>query len=264
MTSVTNSLLFLTESYSRENVMLFQYLQKKPLTVGDLYYELSEWHGWDDALQEIGHSAEELSALAAEDNMDTVWEICHKLESWFDQNESAKNDAAMFLMRDYPDNAPTWAHLSLNGSRLLPSQTWLVHWTDDALDISAGGFTHGTDDPTRLGLTLYRNKESKKFGGYNFAFRANSRYASNPDRRYGSEVVIFQSSGVDCFHGGDDEDQVIFWGQSITSRPIAISHHTDDDKWEVLGKKGRVVAFDTVEECFKWVIQHSSSYRSSL
>lgn len=208
-----------------------------------------------EVLDEVGVSEKQLEQ--ALDNGD--FELFYKIDEFFQNNPSIKEEAASHLIQHYPHEAPSWAHLSLNVKRLLPPDTWLVHWCKDAVSIAREGFTRGVMDVANLGLTTYRS--DKQFGGYNFAFHVSD--AENPDRKYGDECVIFQSSGVECYHEGDDEDQVIFWGKDITTRPVAIVEGSDG--WEVLGKNAEtLVRLREPTDCFDWVIKHRDRYRKPL
>lgn len=255
----------LEETYSQENGQLFRYFSKKPFSTSDLWDTLAyAWDGFDQALEDIGSSLSELNKLRDNDQYEEIYAICYRLDDWFDKNPTEKMDAAEAVVQAEPAEAPSWAYLDLNVKRLLPASTWLVHWTDDARSIAAKGFKHGLSDVTRLGLTKHFNDSAKKFGGYNFAFKASDVEDSSS---YGSELVVFQSSGVECYHSGDEEDQVVFWGGSITSKPVAIvsDPDADDGKFVVLGANGEPVArLSGAVAAVKWVIAHGDRHRRSL
>jgi len=255
----------LQETYSNENQRLLQYLLQKPFDLSNCWEELADcWSGFESAAEQAGTSYDELYQLQLNDEQEKAWELCYKIDAWLDKNPDVKEQAGEAMASGMPTQAPTWAFLTLNRKSLLPPATWLVHWTNDAVSISREGFTHGVHDITVLGLTTYRSKASKAFGGYNFAFLATDSDAENDDRKYGSECVIFQSSGVECYHAGDEEDQIIFWGSSITTKPIAIVEG-DEGKMVVLKADGSpAVAFDDVSDCFRWVIQNGRQYSKVL
>ncbi len=257
----------LEETYSQENSYLLAYLRKQPFESAHLYAELAVyWDDWASSLEALGSSEEEFNALLDADDMDAAWGICHRLDEWMDANPILKDGAAMALMQHVPGDAPTWAHLDLNVKRLLPATTWMVHWSDHADAIAADGFTRGVFDLTKLGLTTYA-RNSIRGPGYNFAFDLNSREAENPALKYGSECVVFQSSGVECSHAGDDEDQCIFWGPGITTKPILVNRDRDTDveKWCVRGANGvSLVRFEEIDDCFTWIKAHGSRYRKKL
>lgn len=238
-----------------ENHRLLEYLRKEPFNVSDLWRELADtWDGWNDALEAIGSSSEEVEDLANADNMEAVWDICRKLEKWFSSHGDEKQEAAVDMCAQYPELAPTWAHLTLSRNTLLPSGTWLVHFTDFAEEIVENGFRVGIDDVSRLGLTTFLRKSGP---GYDFAFLADDRAALS-GTRYGKDCVLFQSSGVYVHHTADEEHQVIFWGPSITTEPVMIAH--TDDGWEVHDRDGRRVEaasnLTKLSACITWVKQN--------
>lgn len=257
----------LEETYNRENSYLLAYLRKRPFESSDLHYELAaDWYGWEEALEELGTSAEAFQALLDADNHEEAYQICYRLDAWFDANPAQKESAAQALMQHSPGDAPTWAHLDLNVKRLLPATTWMVHWSNNAAAIAAEGFTRGVFDLTRLGLTTY-SRGSIRGPGYNFAFQLDDPDATNPELKYGKEAVVFQSSGVEASHGGDDEDQCIFWGPGITTKPVLVNRDEGDmdSKWCVRGANGvPLVRFEDVGSCFDWIKAYSGQYRKKL
>jgi len=257
----------LEETYHQENVRLLQYLKDQPFESSDLQDELSScWAGWDVALEEVGSSTDEFEALVDHGHDDEARDICYRIDDWFDAHPDQKEDAAEALMQHRPHEAPTWAHMSLNSDRLLPPSTWMVHWSDKAWEVARHGFTRGVSDITQLGLTTYRRNRIRG-EGYNFAFKVDSRCARNRGRKYGSSCVVFQSSGVDCYHGGDEEDQCVFWGPGVTTKPVLITEEGDgfDAKWCVHGTDGRIlVRFEDVESCFSWIKSHRDQYRRQM
>jgi hypothetical protein len=104
----------------------------------------------------------------------------------------------------------------------------------------------------------------KKYGGYNFAFLVDSRYAMNAsDGKYGKNAILFQHAGELIYHYGDDEDQVVFWGPSVDPRGLIMLDHTDDG-WTVLARDERVLYKGEFEACVEWVQQNHFQYRRLL
>ncbi len=122
---------------------------------------------------------------------------------------------------------PVYEHMEY--SRLV-RPTWLVHFTDDPDDIAENGFKYGWDGTEGLGLTTHFTDNVRKRGpGYNFAFVVGSRDARNAasgyfdaDPKYGKHAVVFWVGGVEAYHYGDEESQVIFWGRRILSRTVRL------------------------------------------
>jgi hypothetical protein len=173
-------------------------------------------------------------------------------------------------MRNDPADAASTEFLSLQHNRLLPRQTWLVHFTDDPNAIAEQGFAMGTFDMTRLGLTTYTQNSAKE-RGYNFAFIADGRHANwaASEGKYGKHAVMFQNSGVHTWHSADEEDQIIFWGADVKPSDIVVlKHHRDD--WYVQshdqrhGYTDRSLFAGDFEKCVAWVITNFQQYHRAL
>ena len=164
------------------------------------------------------------------------------------------------------------------GSPELIKKQWLVHLTDYASDIWEDGFTHGSEEIDKLGLTTYNTHDSKKYGGYNFAYTTYhfDKYGKNGSHdhsfRYGDEAILFRSSGVEAYHYGDEEYQVMFWGEHasdiIWMEYGQIEHGDNDgeDCWfiesRVTGE--RLVEKEEVSDLVTWVEKNYDQYRRHL
>lgn len=213
-------------------------------------------------LEQLNITEKEAESLLHDDH---VWEkLCYPADQVIEADATLKQDYAEFMAQHYPNEAPTWSMLTTDNTGLVAPSTWLMHWTDDPISIARKGFTSGEFDVSLLGLTTYRKKSGP---GYNFAFRADSRYAKNYERKYGAEFVVFQSSGVECWHAGDEEDQVIFWGPSITTRPVPVVEQRDGNpKFAVYSLKADRALFqhDDPLRCIAWTIQNYRQYSKLL
>jgi hypothetical protein len=180
-----------------------------------------------------------------------------------------KEDVLNKIMSDDPADAPTTAHMSFN--KQMKRNTWLVHFSDNARQIWYEGFKYGVDRMDKLGLTTYLNNKEKEEGGYNFAFEANSRYASNAARnhKYGRDAVIFQSAGINCEHYGDEEDQVVFWGEDVDWHSIIYIRYEDGD-WCLISRRDLrngndvLLRSENFESIVKWVAKNHQQYRKYL
>lgn len=282
----------ISELYTRNNQNLLKHIEGKEIDIYGRWWEFSQWAGDQDhvldALSSIsGNSIE--SASDCNDELDPG--IFYKLPTDI-QNEfidEFRDNISDEMLQNDPTEAPTWAYLrtiparSTNKSKLLPRSTWMVHFTNDAYSIGRKGFQKGVDDMDRLGLTKYAEEDTKANGGYNFAFTAknkrNIEWAAS-EERYGKELVMFQNSGVECYHNGDEEDQVIFWGEDVDPRDIVVIERgrveTDqlwtDEAWCVkahpLNKRNikhdshaGVFCTEDVYEAIEWVIKNWNQYR---
>jgi len=174
-----------------------------------------------------------------------------KLYEWTDSAPQARIDEFEAHVKDTPHfdggpARPVYEHMSFNR---LVKPTWLVHFTDDPLDIAENGFKYGWDSTEGLGLTTHFTDTARKRGaGYNFAFVLGSRDARNASSghrvdgpKYGRHAVVFWAGGVEAYHYGDEENQVIFWGPEVAPDRIFAVWNGGDDGWHVQDASGRVV-----------------------
>lgn len=155
---------------------------------------------------------------------------------------------------------------------------WLIHLTDYAKDIWNNGFTYGTYDISQLGLTTYISQDSKKYGGYNFAYtvedflRYGRRSESGQRFRYGQEVIMFRCSGVRAYHSGDEEEQTIFWGKYATDiiwleeGEYESGDKEGEDCWFIESRKTdqRIVEKDELDDLIHWVQKNYDQYRKHI
>lgn len=263
----------LSEKYSEDNSALHRYLRG-----GEKFDHYSQWHlvcEWiekeglfDEVSEIVGEPIEEVDYLEEFDP--TIYDKFP--DEWKPEIEEYVND---WLINHAPEELPTHHYLSSQDKRLLPAQTWLVHFSDDAAAIAEQGFTVGMYDMSKLGLTTrYSNKSSEKsMGGYNFAFIANGRYAKwAANGKYGRHCVMFQNSGVRAFHSSDEEEQIIFAGKDVDPQMIILLRNTGDG-WAIVARNptrrdgmqnGGYLFVSDFEACVKWITAHYQTYRKKL
>ena len=163
------------------------------------------------------------------------------------------------------EDLPSWWYF--RDAKLLTNQ-WLIHLTDYASDIYKDGFVYGNSDMTNLGLTTFHKKDTKKSGGYNFAYTIPDfiKYGRRSRRRehgfrYGQSVILFRASGVKAWHIGDEEYQVIFDGKSAHDI-IYLQYDKNDDKWFIESRLSHkiLVKKDKIEDIINWVSLHYQKY----
>ena len=129
----------------------------------------------------------------------------------------------------------------------LVKNKWLVHFSDNAYNIAKEGFMYGTQELDRLAYSGCGDIYNKYGKGYDFAYEAESatdvfqcldRHFNTP--KYGSEMVLFMASGVEVWHDGDEERQVIFYGPSAKNiiyirKDVAngSEYYGDSEVWQV-------------------------------
>ena len=254
------------EKYTNDNSYLYKYLKNKEFDPYAFWFDIREWLEENDYLEKIGELLGK-EIVSADDLEDFEPEIFYKLPK--DIQERCANDVIEKIFSIDPVEAPTWAHMHLNG-KLLPRNTWLVHFTDKPYDIQKEGFKYGIDQMDRLGLTTWLKDTLKKYGGYNFAFKALSREAKfcSSKSKYGKHAVLFQNSGVQAYHNGDEENQIIFWGADVNPKDIIVLYNDYGDwivKSRVVTKRGDYNLFrGTFEQCVTWIIKNYQQYRKYL
>lgn len=168
-------------------------------------------------------------------------------------------------LRIPPSEYPAWTYF--DGAPVLIKNQWLIHFTDKATDISLNGFKYGVDDMTRLGLTCHINEFDKRFGGYNFAYLLSDyiKYANNRGNgyKYGKEAVLFNASGLKVWHIGDEEPQVIFYGN--TAKNIIPITGGDTETWGIRNANGRFIyENDDLPMVVNWLVKNYAQYRKSF
>jgi hypothetical protein len=172
--------------------------------------------------------------------------------------------------------APLWVHFSSSGK--VVKNTWLAHATkeDGFYGIQNTGFSIGVDQIEYLGLStnIFNSSIDKKYGGYNFAVHADHTSAVKQVlKNYGDRehLVLFRASGVELFHYGDNESQVIFLGKTAKDFVFLRWHETDDgfeDRWHIdnISKKSNAhfPAFEEIEDMITWVENNYTQYRKHL
>ena len=157
---------------------------------------------------------------------------------------------------------------------------WLVHFSDNAYHIAKDGFMYGTQDLDRLAYSGCGDIHNKYGKGYDFAYEAESasdvfqcldRHFDTP--KYGSEMVLFMASGVEVWHDGDEERQVIFYGPSAKNiiyirKEIAngSEYYGDSEVWQVCDVHNNRVLYETsdLDEVISWAINNYAQYRRRI
>ena len=153
---------------------------------------------------------------------------------------------------------------------------WLIHFTQASEDIRKEGFTKGVysdwDYRNMLLATLFLRNGYEEEEGYNFAYSLKGNdylnTASNLDNYYyGKECVIFQASGVEVYHHGDKDKQVIFWGPSAKN---IISIKQENGCWYIKSiKTNRKLIINknqdlSLKKVVEWCLKNIQQYRKQL
>jgi len=241
------------ETYTDQNVHLNRYLASTEFDGYSFWYISDEWASRNDE-EEI---EEALGEPLDSEEPEQYEKLTPELKSDFEEFVTS------YLERHSPAELPSSHYFSF--SKMIKRQTWLVHFSDNADQVVSSGFTHGIYDVDRLGLTTYFSHDSKKYGGYNFAFEAGSRDSRIAASRgkYGRDFVIFQNAGVKAYHSSDEEDQVIFWGPDVDKRNLILVRKIDGD-FHVVSRKGETLMKGDFEPVVEWVMKHHRQYSRQL
>ena len=150
---------------------------------------------------------------------------------------------------------PSWMFMDFN--RIVKNE-WCIHFGADSDSIAKEGFTGGTPEIEHL---AYTNAGShKSHAGYDFAFLIDDK--SVDYNEYGDEAVIFRTSGIEIYHYGDNQNQVVFWGPNVKS---FIPIHQEDGDWVVYGQNGQVlVRCGRPSEIAIWATENLPQYRKQI
>lgn len=179
--------------------------------------------------------------------------------------EKIKNNNLPIPDADYP----AWSFF--NTTPELIKNQWLIHFTKDAYGIAEDGFKYGVDDMSKLGLTTHLSEFDKIYGGYNFAYTLgdfekygrSSGWHGVSKYKYGNEAVVFNASGIKVWHYGDEEPQVIFYGN--TAKNIIPIRYEGDDGFYIKSKKGRVLyKNEKLPKVVDWIKNNYQQYRKNF
>ncbi len=167
------------------------------------------------------------------------------------------------------------------------SNQWVVHATPEVDEISQRGFIYGS--PTVFGMGLTRGKIKGFFGdeqipqhirelkkpGYNFGFRPKDiteRIIQKYSKGRPSLVIFPLDRGIEVYHKGDGENQVIFWGPAVNPADIIslgmFGKHgtTKESRWYATQSREKPIGENqgNLREAIERVTQNPEFYRSLL
>ena len=101
----------------------------------------------------------------------------------------------------------------------VPEDMWLVHFTNYTDSIIKNGFTKGTPDFLKLGMSWGISSSQP---GYNYGLTVDDaveKYGSieKASKHWGGKPVYFKAPAIKNYHFGDDVEQVLFWGPDAHS-----------------------------------------------
>lgn len=151
---------------------------------------------------------------------------------------------------------PSWLYMEFN--RVVKNE-WCIHFGNDSESIARKGFTKGTEEIECLAFTTAVRE--KRGPGYDFAFPLGEKDIDH--NYYGNEAVIFQTSGVEIYHNGDSQNQVVFWGPNAKNFiPIKYDEHVGE--WCIYGMNNQVLKSGRPSEILEWVLTNLPQYRKQI
>lgn len=256
---------YIYEAYSNENSSLLNYAKdwgNSQRNMEELRYLFRDWMQYEHP---------EVEDLDYMDDLDFS-ELKDRYGEYFPEFEKKLEGG---LYRNEPEiYASSSRSMDLRRHQLLPNDTWLIHFSDNASYIAQEGFTIGATDVSRLGITKSSDYEPEE-NGYNFAFLADGKEAPFVGRKgkYGRDAVMFRNTGVHVYHYGDEENQVIFYGPDV--KEFVLIKKVDGD-FKVVGNdnySAKDYLFDSslthkkedsLTQCIKWVETNWQQYKNVL
>lgn len=203
-------------------------------------------------------------------NQNEDWEIVEEFKSKFPEEFKDFLDWSYGqLSKNVINPLPTWYVMQYEN---IVKNQWLIHFSNYSEQIWLDQtFKFGISDLEKLGYTTAYTQESKKHGGFNFAYdiKDYAKYGRGSYRsgtwKYGDEAVLFKASGVKAHHYGDEEPQVIFIGN--TAKDIVyLQHINEESEWGVINSKKEKIIYraQTLPDVVGWVISNFNQYKRVL
>lgn len=240
--------------HSSQGNLISKYLSSSKHSVEDVWHHFLSWQRSGEIVDSIGL---DLNDLEDEHSYEDV----ERIDAYLDGRPDLWDEFHNYVMSRSPEDAPTLSYVDYR--RKLPRDTWLVHFSDRASEISEHGFKLGEPNPAKLGLTRSR---IPSMPGFNFAFVAGSRDSIAAARRgkYGSDAVMFMSPAQLVYHFGDEEHQAIFDGESVRAKDIVLVTRDNDGGWVVNSKRSGLrdpFRSDDFGKAQAWVMSNWEQYK---
>lgn len=161
-----------------------------------------------------------------------------------------------------PENALEFIREIKNG--------WLIHFSKAAYDIVNRGYRYGIESIEDVAYSNLVSRMEKAFkNGYMYAYSIDN--IPDDATKFGKHAVLFQGNGIEVYHRGDDEAQVICHNQGIKNC-IYIENNKEymigdcDDEWCIRSLVTGEVLFsdDNIENVIQWAISNFAQYRKHL
>lgn len=214
---------------------LINYFKSKPLNfdLATARYELSKFIEQPEIYDALFDATGDIIDLdAVFENSEFAQQIYNML-SGKDQKKFYNNFVNM--KSDNPVSEPAFKYLK--PIKQLPESTILVRFAKDGQFSEVqrdGGFRLGTNVIDRLHASSHFGNETKKNGGYLYAYVANSKEAKKQSKftevgsSYGANCIFFKYPGLLIDHELDGENQVIVYGPDIQGDECIFAKGSDE------------------------------------
>lgn len=149
---------------------------------------------------------------------------------------------------------------------------WLIHFTNHAHEIINKGFTQGTPNKSKVAYTCWVHSNDKHYkNGYLYGYKIND--IPNDATKFGEDAILFQASGIEVYHRGDKEKQVIFHNQDAKNLiyiqcpdnfPNTYQNKLKDWTVASLITDEPLYTSDSIEDVIEWILKNFSQYRKHL
>ena len=226
--------------------------------VSDIIYQCS--YDTKKYISKMANQVEDFKPLELEINKDDEIfyndEFVEKVANTIVSN--GLKDAFIYYLEVTGDHyeLPSWLFMDFN--RIVKNE-WCIHFGADSDSIAKEGFTGGTEEIEKLAYT--GAGQQKPSAGYDFAFPLWEHDVD--DNNYGDEAVIFQTSGIEIYHHGDSQNQVIFWGP-YAKNFIPIRWNGEYGDWVVEGQDGQILKAGKPSDIAYWAVDNLPQYRKQI
>lgn len=242
-----------SKSYTSTQSWLKKYLSNSDI---DPYWWPQLLEDWiNKKLVEIDENELNLAENDIWDNVEYLTpEQLQEFTKWLEENIDK------YAWEDPADYQPNRA---MEFKYLVKPLDWLVHFSDNAWDISFEGFQHGSE-LRGLHYTKGRDDPNSKYGEFAFAYYADVAEHRANQHAYGKDAVLFRTnSGVYVYHYGDEENQVIF--EKDTARDRIYMNREDNNSWFISDViSGRKLISGEFDYVVNWVKRNFDQYRKRL
>lgn len=262
----------LFEIYSKDHRELYNYLKSYTSDDEKIDILVDNFRGYVDQYFENVMGIEQYNEENSTDYDDfselsknAIFELINELNSTEVSNlvNSCLNEIISDRDIEYMTKIPSRMVFDSGNIDVLPRDTWLIHFSNNAKQIYNTGFKYGVNNKEFLAYTEYNDiiDEIKNREGWNFAINTTNIENVVLGLNYGNSAVMFQSSGIEALHPSEMDKEVIFQGKYIKPRDM-VYLRKQRDGWCVVARNDRIVyKNNNIKNVVAWVKKHYQQYR---